>query len=116
MSDSLPNAFISLAPYVSEWALATEKERHRKRVSVSLEAVHSFNHAVAPQIHAIIAHLNTFPGADPATLPPAERNLYNLALAFMETSHPVDLHWQRTDIDDAFPIERMEYLAPIDRR
>jgi hypothetical protein len=34
----------------------------------------------------------------------------------METSHPIDLNWQRPDIDDAFPVERMEYLAPIDMR
>ncbi|MGZ5802784.1 MAG: hypothetical protein ACXWJT_01265 [Xanthobacteraceae bacterium] len=116
MNNALPAAFGQLSRYLAEWALTTEQERHRKRVSVSLEDVHAFNHAVAPRIHEIIAHLNKFPGADPDTLPPPERNLYNLALAFMESSHPVDLHWQRTDIDDAFAFERMEYLAPIDRR
>jgi hypothetical protein len=116
MTHDLPPAFQELSPFVTEWALPTERERHYKRVGVSLDVVRGFNRAVAPRIHDIIAHLNTFPGVDPDTLPPPERNLFNLALAFMESSHPVDLHWQRPDIDDAFPFERMEYLAPIDRR
>jgi hypothetical protein len=78
--------------------------------------VRAFYEAVTPRIHDIIAHLCNYPGADPNDLPPPERNLYNLALAFMECSHPIDLKWQRPDIDDAFPVERMEYLAPIDMR
>ena len=112
----LPAGFEELAPFVFEWGLATEKERHRKRVASSLEDVRTFYQAMTPRIHDIIAHLSSFPGADPNDLPSPERNLYNLALAFMETSHPIDLNRQRPDIDDAFPVERMEYLAPIDMR
>jgi hypothetical protein len=112
----LPPGFEELAPFVSEWGLATERERHRKRVGSSLDQVRAFYEAVTPRIHDIIAHLCNYPGADPNDLPPPERNLYNLALAFMECSHPIDLKWQRPDIDDAFPVERMEYLAPIDMR
>jgi hypothetical protein len=116
MSNELPAGFEALAPFVADWALATEKERHYKRVASSLDAIHTFNRAVAARIHDIAKHLDTFPGADPGNLPRPERNLFNMALAFMETSHPVDLHWQRSDIDDAFPFERMEYLTPIDLR
>ena len=116
LTNELPTEFHQFTSFVAEWALATEQERHQKRVGSRLDVVQAFNRAIAPRIHDIIAHLNRFPGADPDTLPPPERNLYNLALAFMETSHPVDLHWQRPDIDDAFPFERMEYLAPIDMR
>jgi hypothetical protein len=112
----LPAGFEELAPFVAEWGLATEKERHRKRVNSPLEQVRAFYQAMTPRIHDAIAYLSSFPGADPADLPRPERNLYNLALAFMETSHPIDLNWQRPDIDDAFPVERMEYLAPIDMR
>ena len=113
---ALPAGFDELAPYVQQWALRTERERHHMRVASGLGPTRVFYEAVTPRIHDIIAHLNTFPGADPDDLPPPERNLYNLALAFMEASHPIDLHWQRPDIDDAFPFERMEYLAPIDQR
>lgn len=116
MTALLPAGFDALAPFVDEWALTTEKERHHKRIASPLDAVRAFNQAVAPHIHDIVAHLNRFPGADPDTLAPAERNLYNLALAYMETSHPVDLNWQRPDIDDAFPVDRLEYLSPIDLR
>jgi len=115
MTDILPPAFAGLAPYL-DWALPTEQERHFRRVGATLPEIRAFYDAVMPQIHAIAAHLDTFPGADPDALPPPERSLYNLALAFMEASHPVDLNWQRTDIDDAFPFERMEYLAPVDQR
>jgi len=114
--DDLPAGFESLAPFVAEWALATEQERHHKRVASGIDNVRNFYEAVTPRIHDIIAHLCNFPGADPDDLPPPERRLYNLALAFMECSHPVDLKWQRPDIDDAFPVERMEYLSPIDMR
>jgi hypothetical protein len=113
---ALPEGFAELTPFVAQWALATEQERHRQRVSSSLDAVRAFYQAVTPRIHDMIAHLDRFPGADPDDLPRPERNLYHLALAFMETSHPVDLNWQRTDIDDAFPFSRMDYLAPIDQR
>jgi hypothetical protein len=116
MTVEVPEEFEELAPYVHEWGLTTERERHHKRVSSTLAAVRAFNQAVAPRIHDIIAYLNKFPGADPDDLPPPARNLYNLALAFMETSHPVDLNWQRPDIDDAFPVDRLEYLSPIDLR
>jgi hypothetical protein len=116
MSGVLPNGFAELEPYVADWALTTERERHYKRVDTPLPEIHAFFNAVMPRIHDIVAHLNTFPGADPDDLPPGERKLFDLALAFMEASHPVDLNWQRSDIDDAFPFERMEYLAPIDQR
>ena len=112
----LPAGFEHLAPFVTEWGLATEKERHHKRVTSSLGDVRRFYDAMTPRIHDIIAHLCNFAGADPDELPPPERRLYDLALAFMECSHPIDLKWQRPDIDDAFPVERMEYLSPIDMR
>lgn len=117
MSDAiLPAGFAGLEPYVQQWALRTERERHQMRVASGLGPTRVFYQAVTPHIHDMIAHLNTFPGADPDDLPPPQRRLYDLALAFMEASHPIDLNWQRPDIDDAFPFERMDYLAPIDNR
>ena len=115
-TQELPDGFQDLAPFLNDWNLATEQERHAKRVASRLEDVRRFYDAVTPHIHEIIAHLAGFPGADPDALPPPQRKLYNLALAFMECSHPIDLKWQRPDIDDAFPVNRMEYLAPIDMR
>jgi hypothetical protein len=115
-AQELPEDFQDLTPFLKEWDLATERERHAKRVGSRLEDVRRFYDAMTPHIHGIVAHLARFPGADPDALPPAERKLYNLALAFMECSHPIDLKWQRPDIDDAFPVDRMEYLAPIDMR
>ena len=61
----VPAGFEELAPFVAQWGLATEKERHRKRVGSRLEDVRSFYQAMTPRIHDTIAHLSSFPGADP---------------------------------------------------
>ena len=105
----LPTDFADLAHYVLEWALPTEKARHQKRLASSLEVVTEFNNALYPRMDSIIAYLNRFP-LD--AMPPETINLLNLARAYMETSHPVDLGWPTTDLEDAFPSDRFEYLPP----
>jgi hypothetical protein len=42
---------------------------------------------------------------------PADRNLFLLASMCMEVSHPVELGWQTTDIADAFPTGRVQFLS-----
>jgi hypothetical protein len=105
----LPREFADLEPLVREWALTSEEARHRKRLASDLSTVAAFNERLHPRMDAIIAHLNCF-SLD--ALPPEEINLLNLARAYMETSHPVDLGWSTTDLADAFPSERFEYLPP----
>ena len=104
---SLPDAFADLAPFL-EWALPTEEARHRKKVASDLETVRAFYGAVFPRMEAIIAYLNT---REWETLSGSDRALYFLACALMEVSHPVELGWKTTDIADAFPTDRVQFLS-----
>jgi len=105
----LPEPFADLSQYVGAWALTTEKERFAKRIASRLEEVCAFNEALFKRIDALIVYLNAQPlhSTDPQVV-----HLMNLARAYMETSHPVDLHWKTTDLADAFPSDRFEFLEP----
>jgi hypothetical protein len=108
MTDAvLPGAFADLAAF-ADWILPVERDRHRKRVTSDLATARRFYDAVFPRMEAIVAHLDARRWED---LDPAERNLFLLACAFMEVSHPVELGWKTTDIEDAFPYQRVEFLS-----
>jgi hypothetical protein len=107
----LPPVFADLQTYVDDWGLPTEKERFEKRVSSDLDTVRVFNDALFARIDEIIAHLDKLP-LDEIAGRPADAALLNLALAYMETSHPVDLDWKATDLEDAFTSARFEFLSP----
>lgn len=106
---TLPPPFADLSHYVAAWSLPSEKARFEKRVASSLAEVRSFNDAMYRRIDDIIVYLNQFP-LDALT--PDAQALLNLARAYMETSHPVDLDWSTTDLEDAFPSARFEFLSP----
>lgn len=108
MTDApLPAVFADLAAF-ADWILPVERDRHRKRVTSDLATVRRFYEAVFPRMEAIVTQLNARRWED---LDPAERNLFLLACAFMEVSHPVELGWKTTDIEDAFPYQRVEFLS-----
>jgi hypothetical protein len=105
----LPAPFADLCQYVEAWALPTEKARFAKRIASRLEEVGAFNDTLYERIDAVIQYLNTQPlhSTDAQVV-----RLMNLARAYMETSHPVDLHWKTTDLADAFASDRFEFLEP----
>jgi hypothetical protein len=105
----LPPPFADLSRYVGDWALPSEKARFEKRVGSSLQDVRSFNDAMYARIDDIIVYLNQFP-LD--AIPPEAQTLLTLARAYMETSHPVDLGWSTTDLEDAFPSARFKFVSP----
>lgn len=104
----LPEPFADLAGPGGEWILPTEKARHDKRVTSDLQTVRTLYEAMLPRMDAIMTYLNTLPLGE---MRPADRNLYSLALAFMEISHPIELNWKGTDTEGAFPSERLEFLS-----
>nr|ART40450.1 K793 [uncultured bacterium] len=69
-----------------------------------------------PRMDAICTLLDRHSVAEFDTLPAEVQNLHNLALAFMEVSHPIDMGWRTTDVDDAFPSSRFEFLPPSNVR
>lgn len=105
----LPAEFADLSPFVADWALASEKERHRKLLSRSVAEMRPFYEAMVPRLPAIGAYLDRLP-LD--ALSPEARTLFDLAVSFVETAHPVDLGWTTTDSPDAFPAARVRYLEP----
>ena len=104
----LPAQFADLVPYVAEWSLEVERDRAVKRVSTDIEKLRHFYAAVAPRMEAIIEYLNNFPN-DPETLPGPVKRLFNLARMLMEASAPIDLGWERPDIEDVFPMDRIGF-------
>jgi hypothetical protein len=103
----LPEAFADLGAF-ADWILPVERDRHRKRVTSDLATVKRFYDATFPRLEAIFTYLN---GRQWEALGPADRNLFVLACAFMEVTHPVELGWKTTDIEDTFPYQRLEFLS-----
>lgn len=105
----LPGRFGHLAGLVAEWSIANEPDRFKHRLSCDVEKLKLFYDAMFPHMDEILVFLADYPAEEFRTVPENVRNLYHLALHFMEASHPIDLRWRRNDIDDAFPAERIEY-------
>ncbi len=109
MSATLPNQFADLNPLLAGWLFEQERERANKRITTPIEELQGFCAQIRPRIDEIVAYLNGFENA-PERLPDEEKNLYMLALMFMEASVPVDLEWKGGDIEDTFPWERLDFL------
>ncbi len=108
----LPEQFAGLESWVGEWSLPTEEKRYRRRLSLPLDEVKAFYDALLPHMDDIMKHLQGFRGDNPEVVPVQTRNLFYLALAFMDATHPVELRWKSTDLNDAFPASRIEYHPP----
>jgi hypothetical protein len=105
----LPAGFDDLERFVDDWALPTEKARFERRLSASLDEVRHFNDTMHPRMHEIIGYLNGYPLDG---LPDDATTLLALARSYMETSHPVDLGWRSTDLEDAFDSDRFTMREP----
>ena len=110
--DLLPGQFKALEPWVEHWSIAHEAGRFDRRVSSSMRDLDLFVAAVFPRIEEIVDFLNHIPTANPDTLKPAERRLFDLALMCMEASIPSDLGWESNDIEDAWPPDRLTFFEP----
>src|SRR5712691_12142500 len=99
----LPDQFQDLEPFVETWALATETDRNRKRLSSTMEEIQTFYNALVPRMEAILEYLNQFPLAkmpeDVQTLPEETRRLFYLALSLAEVTTAVELYKQPGVID-----------------
>jgi hypothetical protein len=117
VADSLlPPEFADLEDFVSDWALPNEKLRQAKRINDDLQNVRGFYEAMLPRMPAVYDYLEKISHGDVARLSEPQRRLYQLGCAFIEASHPIEMRWQRTDIDDAFPLDRLGFLSPSNHR
>jgi len=85
---SLPDQFRDLNPFVGGWALATESERNKKRLSSTMEEIQGFYDALLSRMDEIIMYLNQYPLDE---MPEEAKRLLYLALSFMEISTAVEL-------------------------
>jgi hypothetical protein len=106
---TLPAEFADLSNLVPDWALGTEKERHMAMIERGIDEVRRLYAAMLPRYPAIVAHLD---GKPLDALAPEDQTLLDLAMTFVETSHPIDLGWRTPDIEDTFPTSRLDYLEP----
>lgn len=87
----LPEQFSDLEPWVEAWALRTEAERNRKRLSSSIEDLRAYYDALLPRMEAIFEYLTAFP---PEGLPEDAERLLHLGQSFMEVAVAVELYRQ----------------------
>ena len=101
----LPAEFAELERFAA-WIIPSERERHLKRVASSVKELRPFYDAMLPRMEAVMSLLQRF---DIEATPPSEvRNLYYLALSFIEVSHPIELRWSGTSNAGAFLSTRLE--------
>jgi len=97
----LPESFADLEPLVA-WALETERERTRKRLSSSMDEIQAFYNAIFPRMETVLNYLNQFPlQAMPVD---AQRLLY-LTLSLAEVSMAVEL-FKQPSVPDGYDLTR----------
>jgi hypothetical protein len=104
MAQKLPAKYRALEPFIADWALETEADRLKKLVATSIDDLRAFYDAIYPHAAAIRDELSE---RKLDALAPEEKTLFFLLMTFIEVAHPIELNWKETDIDDAFPLERM---------
>lgn len=102
MPVTLPPAFADLAPWAGTWVLPSERARRDLRCQSSMEALQAFYDAMLARMDAVIEHLNGF-ALD--AMPQPERNLLDLARAFLEVAPAVEL-FHAPEVPDGFPWQR----------
>lgn len=99
-SASLPGQFKELEAFVEEWALPTQAERNRRRLSSSIEGLRAFYEAIVPRMDEIVTYLNQFPVNQQ---PEDARRLFNLTMALAEIAMAVELFKQPAVVDGFDP-------------
>jgi hypothetical protein len=102
----LPEPFADLQRFVPEWGLATEQARFLKLHSVTLDQLRVFYDAMRPRMDQVLDHLDQY---TIGVMPADAQVLYQLAMTFAETAHPLDLKWKDVDFPDAYPWQKFEF-------
>jgi hypothetical protein len=102
----LPSRFADLAPFVAAWALPNERARFEKLHAVMLDELRPFYEAMLPRMDEVLDYLDQYKVGQ---MPDDAHTLFELAMTFAETAHPLDLKWSDVDFDDAYPWQRFEF-------
>ena len=104
---TLPEGFQDFEPFVSKWALPSERERNQQRLSSSMTEIQALYDALLPRMDEIIGYLNQFRLNE---MPEDARRLFHLALSLAEIAPAVEFYKQ-PEVVDGFPAER---FAPVE--
>jgi hypothetical protein len=92
----LPSAFADLEPFAGAWCLATERERHARRLASPMQEMRQFYAAMFERVDAALAHCDGFALDE---MPDDAVNLLRLVHSFVMVSFPVEV-WGRPDVPD----------------
>jgi len=99
----LPEQFSALESWVDIWALPTEAERNRKRLSSTIGDLRAFYDAMLPRMGEIFDYLTGFP---PEGLPEDVERLFQLGASFMEVAVAVELY-REPDVPFGYDARRL---------
>lgn len=94
----LPQQFGDLESFVSAWALVTERERNKKRLSSTMGEIQAFYNVILPRMEEILSYLNQFPLNQ---MPEDAQRLLYLALSLAEISPAVE-RYKQPSVPDGF--------------
>jgi hypothetical protein len=108
----LPEGFQDLEKYAA-WALPSERERNRKRLSSSMPEIQELYDALVPRMEEMIGYLNQ---QSLDNMADDARRLFHLSLALAEIAPAVEFY-QQPDVIDGFPPDRfvpieVPYMTP----
>ena len=105
----LPAQFGELEQFVEEWALPTQAERHRRRLSSSIQGLRNFYDAMVTRMDEIVAYLNQIPVDEQ---PEDARRLFYLMMSLAEIAMAVELFKQPAVVDGFDPVRFIATEVP----
>jgi hypothetical protein len=107
MSQSLlPSQFADLEPLASGWALATQRERERKRAASTVDEMRSVYDTLLPRLEPMLDYLNQFTLDN---MPEDARRLFYLTLSFAEVAPYVECYGGQPSVPNSF--EETRFIA-----
>ncbi|MFZ9297154.1 MAG: hypothetical protein ACO24Y_02390 [Hylemonella sp.] len=107
-STKLPSEFSDLECLLEEWALESEEARFKKLHSVTLQELRGFYNTMLKRLPEILDYLKQCKLSE---MSPQARQLFDLTMTFVETSHPLDLGWKDTDFPGAYRWQAFEFRS-----
>jgi len=99
IAPTLPAQFAALTPFTN-WCLATETERNRKRNASAMLELQAFRDAILPQVDEVVRYLDGF-SLD--AMPKDALNLMHMLLSLAEIAPAVESYHQPGVIDGYDP-------------
>lgn len=102
-ASTLPEQFADLEPLVSEWGLAKQADREKKRSSSTAAEIRTFYDAIVPRMEEILNYLNQFPVDD---IPEQAKTLLFLTFSLAEISAFVEFYDCERAVPNSFAEHR----------